>query len=182
MTTATQHAFAVPAREDVSPVNQGIFDQLQSGLGMVPNLYATFAHSDSALGDYLTLQNRKLSLSLKEKEIINLVVSQVNGCDYCLAAHTMLGQKAGFSAEEIIQIRRGDYDGNTKLVALARFVRSVAENRGKISDAERSAILEAGYSEGNVVDTIVAIGDKVITNYLHNVTEVPVDFPPAPKI
>jgi uncharacterized peroxidase-related enzyme len=175
-------SFAVPTRDSVSEVNRAIFDKLKGGLGFVPNLYAAFAHSETALGDYLTLQSRKSSLSLKEKEVINLVVSQVNECKYCLAAHTLLGQRAGFTQQETIDIRRGELLGNDKLDALASFVRSVATNRGKVSDDDRVAIHEAGYTEGNVVDAIIAIGDKIITNYLHNVTEVPVDFPAAPTI
>ena len=64
--------FQVPTREQVSANNQAIFDQLEKGLGFVPNLYATFAYSDTALGDYLSLQNRKSSLKAKEREVINL--------------------------------------------------------------------------------------------------------------
>ena len=88
----------VPAYEQVSPANQAIFDNLKKGLGFVPNLYATFAHSDTALGTYLALQNAKSSLSPKAREVINLVVSQVNSCAYCLAAHTALGRNAGATA------------------------------------------------------------------------------------
>jgi AhpD family alkylhydroperoxidase len=73
---------------------------------MVPNLYATFAHSEHALGNYLTLQNGKSSLTAKEREVINLVVSQVNECAYCLAAHTVLGGMVGFTPEQIIAIRK----------------------------------------------------------------------------
>src|SRR5215467_4866506 len=72
--------FKVPQKEDVSPNNQAIFDKLKSALGMVPNLYATMAYSDTGLENYLGLQNGKTSLNKKEKEAINLVVSQVNNC------------------------------------------------------------------------------------------------------
>lgn len=67
--------FNVPTKNEVSPANQAIFDNLQKGLGFVPNLYATFAYNDTALGDYLSLQNRKSTLIAKEREVINLVVS-----------------------------------------------------------------------------------------------------------
>lgn len=179
---SSTRTFLVPTRDVASEDSKPYFDKLQAGLGFIPNLYATFAHSETALGDYLKLQARKTSLSLKEKEIVNLVVSQVNDCTYCLAAHTLLGQKAGFTIEQTIEIRRGYFAGNSKFDALARFSRSVAENRGKVSDEDRAMIFNAGYTEGNVVDIIVLIGDKIITNYLHSVTEVPVDFPEAPAI
>ena len=173
---------SVPTRDSVTEPNQSLFDKLQAGLGFVPNLYATLAHSDTALGDYLTLQNRSTSLSLKEKEIINLVVSQVNQCRYCLAAHTLLAQKAGFTEQQTIQLRRGSFSSDAKFDAMAKFVQSVAINRGKVTDEDRAAIRSAGYTDANVVDMIVLIGDKIITNYLHNVTEVPVDFPEAPLL
>lgn len=178
--TSKTSLFGVPTREGVSEENKVLFDKLKTGLGFIPNLYATLAHSETALGDYLKLQNRKTSISLKEREIVNLVVSQVNDCRYCLAAHTLLAQKAGFSEEQTVDIRRGNFSANAKFDALIRFTRSVAENRGRVSEADRTSIFDAGYTEGNVVDIIVLIGDKIITNYLHNVTDVPVDFPQAP--
>jgi uncharacterized peroxidase-related enzyme len=179
-TTAT--AFTVPIRDEVSPANQAIFDKLKSTLGMVPNLYATFAHSESALADYLALQNRKSSLSSKQREAINLVVSQVNECRYCLAAHTAIGKMIGFTDSQLIELRRGYATFDPKLDALAQFVKTVAENRGKVTDDERSSLFAAEFTQENVVDIAIAIGDKMITNYLHSITDIPVDFPPAPAI
>ncbi|MEL7339082.1 MAG: carboxymuconolactone decarboxylase family protein, partial [Bacteroidota bacterium] len=123
--------FQVPTRETVSANNQAIFDNLQKSLGFVPNLYATYAFSDTALGDYLNLQNRKSSLKAKEREIVNLVVSQINECAYCLAAHTAIGKMNGFSDEQILEIRSGQASFNPKFDALAKFVRSIVINRSK---------------------------------------------------
>ena len=171
--------FAVPSRDQVSENNQAIFDRLEKSLGMVPNLYATFAHSDSALADYLAFDNRKSSLSAKEREVINLVVSQINGCAYCLAAHTAIGKQAGFSADEVLEIRRGRATFDAKLDALAQFARSVVEHRGKVSDLDTAQLLDAGYHEENIVDIVMTVSGITTTNYLHNITEVPVDFPAA---
>jgi AhpD family alkylhydroperoxidase len=174
--------FTIPTAATVSPANQAIFEQLKKGLGMVPNLYATFAHSENALGNYLTLQNGKSSLNAKEREVINLVVSQVNECAYCLAAHTALGGMVGFKPEQIIEIRKGGAAFDPKLDALAKLVKSAAENRGHAAPALIDAFFAAGYTEGNLVDTVVVIGDKIITNYLHALSQVPVDFPAAPAL
>jgi uncharacterized peroxidase-related enzyme len=182
MSTTTTTQFPVPTRVDVTPSNQAIFDKLQSGLGMVPNLYATFAHSPTALGDYLTLQNRKSSLRTKEREVINIVVSQVNECEYCLAAHTVLGKMNGFTDEQIIEIRHGSASFDFKLNALAQFVEAVAEQRGKPTADQTEALFAAGYNRENLIDIVITIGDKIITNYLHGVTQVPVDFPTAPSL
>jgi uncharacterized peroxidase-related enzyme len=174
--------FAVPARADVSPENQAIFDNLNGMLKFVPNLYATFAYSQTALGTYLALQNAKSSLNAKQREIVNLVVSQVNECEYCLAAHTAVGKMVGFTDAQILEIRCGRATFDTKLDALARFVREVAEKRAHVPAASTEAFLEHGWTEGNLVDVMMAIGDKIISNYLHSVTKIPVDFPAAPAL
>lgn len=172
----------VPAYEQVSAANQALFDSLKKGLGMVPNLYATFAHSEHALGNYLALQSGKSSLSAKARELINLVVSQVNACEYCLAAHTAIGKMTGYTDAQMLEIRRGRASFDARLDALARLVRNIASERGHADPALVQAFFDAGWTEGNLVDAIVVIGDKTVTNYLHGTTKVPVDFPPAPPL
>lgn len=175
-------AINVPTREEVSPENQAIFDQLKKGLGMVPNLYAVMAHSTHALGNYLALQNAKSSIQGKAREVVNLVVSQVNQCEYCLAAHTAIGKMVGFSEEQIVEIRSGKASFDPKLDALAKFTKSMVEERGKANPLAIDAFFAAGWTKENLVDAIVTIGDKTITNYLHGATKVAVDFPAAKKL
>ncbi|MCR9253656.1 MAG: carboxymuconolactone decarboxylase family protein [bacterium] len=174
--------FNVPTREEVSENNQAIFDNLKSAVGFVPNLYATYAHSETALGDYLTLSNRKTTLSGKEKEIVNLVVSQVNDCRYCQSAHTAIGKMNGFTDEQILEIRGGEASFNDKYDALAKFVQNVTINRGKPDAAALENFFNAGYTKENLIDTLVLIGDKTISNFVHGVTQVPIDFPLAPEL
>ena len=174
--------FSVPKREEVSANNQAIFDNLQKGLGFVPNLYATYAYSDTALGDYLALQNRKSSLRAKEREVINLVVSQVNDCRYCQSAHTALGKMNGFTDEQILELRSGTASFDPKLDALAKFVKNITVNRSKPDAEVLENFFNAGYTKENLVDVIVVIGDKIISNFIHGATQVPIDFPLAPEL
>jgi len=174
--------FAVPTRDQVSENNKVIFDTLKQKIGMVPNLYATIAYSEHGLGNYLAFQNGKSSLSAKEREAINLVVSQVNGCIYCQSAHTLIGKMNGFTDEQAIEIRKGGASFNPKLDALVKLAKNITETKGKADSAVVDNFFAAGYNEGNLVDAIIIIGDKVIMNYLHNLTEVPVDFPLAPAL
>ncbi|MGL6290186.1 MAG: carboxymuconolactone decarboxylase family protein [Silanimonas sp.] len=176
------NTITVPTRDSVSPANQAIFDQLKANLGFVPNLYATLAHSENALGSYLAFQNAKSSIAGKAREVVNLVVSQVNECAYCLAAHTAIGGMVGFSAEQILEIRSGRASFDAKLDALARLTRSIAINRGRADQKLVEAFFAAGWTTANLVDAIVVIGDKTVTNYLHSTTQVPVDFPAAPPL
>lgn len=171
--------FNVPKREEVSSNNQAIFDNLEKAVGFVPNLYATYAHSENALGNYLTLANGKTSLNAKEKEVVNLAVSQVNNCIYCLSAHTAIGKMNGFSDDQILELRAGKASFDTKLDALARLARNITENRGATDGNVVANFFKAGWTKENLVDTIVLVGDKTISNYLHKTTDVPVDFPLA---
>ena len=172
----------VPTRDEVSPANQAIFDKLKSGLGTVPNLYATLAHSENALDSYLAFQNAMSSITGKAREVVNLVVSQVNACEYCLAAHTIIGKMSGFTDEQILEIRSGKASFDAKFDALAKLVRNIAINRGHADQALVDAFFAAGWTKANLVDAIIVIGDKTVTNYLHGTTRVPVDFPAAPQL
>lgn len=174
--------FTVPKREEVSANNQAIFDNLNKALGVVPNLYAYFAKNETALADYMALQNRKSTLKAKEREVINLVVSQVNDCRYCQSAHTMVGKMNGFEDEQILEIRSGSASFDNKLDALAKFVKEVTIKKGKPSAETTEALFNAGYSEANMIDIIIVIGDKTISNFIHGVTRFPIDFPVATEL
>lgn len=171
--------FNVPTRDQVTEANQAIFDNLEKMVGFVPNLYATYAHNDTALGDYLAVQSRKSTLTAKEKEIINLVVSETNQCFYCLSAHTAIGKMNGFSDDQIIEIRRADVSFDAKYDALAKFVSSAVLNRTKPTAEATEALFEAGYNEANLIDIIMVIGDKTISNLIYGTTNIPIDFPVA---
>jgi uncharacterized peroxidase-related enzyme len=174
--------FTVPAKAEVSEANQSIFDTLQKGLGFVPNLYAYYAKNETALGDYLTLQNRKSTLSAKEREVINLVVSQVNGCRYCQSAHTVLGKMNGFTEEQVMELRKGTAGFDIRLNALVKFAKATAEGKGKVSEEVKTNFFAAGYNEANMIDVVIVIGDKTISNYIHNLTGFEIDFPIAPEL
>lgn len=182
MESLQRRIYTVPTRAEVSTNNQGMFDQLQKGLGFVPNLYAYFAKNDSALGDYLALQNRKSTLRAKEREVINLVTSQINGCRYCQSAHTAIGKMHGFTDEQILEIRGGSVSFDSKLDVLAKFTASVVENRGRATEESKEAFFAAGYNESNLIDVIIVVGDKIISNYLHNLTGFDIDFPIAVEL
>ncbi len=173
--------FAVPSRELVAPVNQAIFDNLNKALGFVPNLYAAIAYSDNGLERYLAYQSAKSSLSNKEKEAVNLIVSQINGCVYCQSAHTIIGKMNGFSDEQVLDIRRGS-SADEKINALVKLAASITKNKGRADAATVDAFFAQGYTNENLVDVILQVSEKIAMNYLHNLTQVQVDFPAAPAL
>ena len=174
--------FNVPTRNEVSPSNQAIFDTLEKGLGFVPNIFATYAHSENALKNYLDLSNAPSSLKAKEKEVVNLAVSEVNACQYCLSAHTAIAGMNGYTPDQILELRAGEASFDNKLDALAKLARNLTENRGASSPEVLENFFASGWTKENLVDTIVLVGDKTITNYLHKTTQVPIDFPVAQSL
>ena len=171
--------FNVPTRSEVSPVNQQIFDNLEKAVGFVPNIFATYAHSENALKNYLDFSNADTSLKTKEKEVVNLAVSEVNQCTYCLSAHTAIAGMNGFSADQILELRSGKASFDSKLDALARLAKNIVENRGATSPDVLDNFFAQGWTKENLIDTISLVGDKTVTNYLHRTTQVPIDFPVA---
>ena len=173
--------YNVPTRDQVSPINQIQFDNLSKAIGMVPNLYAAMAYSENALPRYLAFQGAKTSLSNKEKEAVNLVVSEVNGCKYCQSAHTVIGKMNGFSESDTLDLRSGE-SKNPKLNALVQLGKEISETKGRVSEATLNAFYKAGYNDGNLVDLIMQISDKIAMNYLHNLTKIEIDFPLAAEL
>ncbi|WP_172282707.1 carboxymuconolactone decarboxylase family protein [Chryseobacterium sp. LAM-KRS1] len=174
--------FQIPQKEQLSEANQNIFNQLEKGVGFVPNLYATFAHSENGLATYLALQNAKSSLKAKEKEVVNLIVSQYNNCLYCLSAHTAIAKLNGFDDDQILEIRKAKISFDSKLNSLGQLVYEAVSNKGEISEETKNQFFNEGYTEGHLVDVIIAIGDKTITNYLFAATKIPVDWPLAQEL
>jgi uncharacterized peroxidase-related enzyme len=173
--------FNVPTRDQVSPSSQVQFDNLNKALGMVPNLYAAIAYSENGLSRYLAFQGAKTSLSNKEKEAVNLVVSEVNGCGYCQSAHTVLGKLNGLSEADTLDLRAGE-SKNSKLRALVQLAKEITETKGRISNANLEAFYTEGYNDGSLVDVILQISDKIAMNYLHNLTQIKIDFPLAASL
>jgi uncharacterized peroxidase-related enzyme len=174
--------FNVPTREEVSENNQAIFDNLQKAVGFVPNIYAGMGHSKNALGSYLQFSGAASSLTKKEKEVVDLAVSQLNGCRYCQAAHTATAKMNGFTDDQIIELRKGGASWDNKINILAQTAQRITATKGQIGAEALDAFHTAGYTKENLVDLIMAIGIITVTNLFHNVTEVPIDFPIAVEL
>lgn len=170
----------VPIRENVNADSQLLFEQIAKRLGRVPNLYATIGHSANALKGFLDFETtlNRGSFSGKEREAIALVVSQVNGCNYCLAAHTLAAMKHGFSKDDTLAIRKAEVD-DPKLKAILELAKSIAENKGHADQTKLDNFFLAGFTEAAVMDLIGLVTVRIFTNYVYALTDIPVDFPAA---
>lgn len=177
-----KNQFNLLDKEQLSDRNRAVFEKLEKNFGKVPNLYNVIGYSTHALEAYTILGETPSSLSPKEIEAVNLVVSQVNDCLYCLSAHTIVARTKGIAEEETMEIRNGSYKADRKLDMLVKLTGKITRNRGYIKDEAIQDFLTAGYTKENLIDLILLIGIRTISNLLHAVTKVPIDFPLAKAI
>lgn len=168
----------VSTKDQVNAESQTIFNQLESQLGFVPNMYATIGYSSNALSNILSFLGEagKGTFSKREIEAIKLAVSDVNNCTYCKAAHTAMAKMNGFSDEEALKLRKASIE-DTKLNALTTLAREVSEKSGHVSEESRQRFFEAGFDEKALIDFVAVITAVTFTNYVHGLTQIPVDFP-----
>lgn len=108
---------------------------------------------------------------------MRLAVSALSGCDYCLAAHTMIGKMAGLAPDAMKQIRAGHATGDARRDALLAFVRSIVTSRDTVPAAVLDAVLEAGFTERQVIETILVVTSITFTNLVNRVNDTTLDFP-----
>jgi uncharacterized peroxidase-related enzyme len=175
----------IPASIEASPASsQPLLEAVKKQLGSVPNLFRLTATSPATLEGYLSLNGAlgKGALNAATRERIALAVSEVNGCGYCLAAHSYLGKNlAKLSDAEIIANRKG-HSSDAKAEAAVTFAVKVTKNRGAVSEKELAAVTSAGYSHAEVLEIVAHVALNTLTNYINEVFKTDVDFPAAPKL
>jgi uncharacterized peroxidase-related enzyme len=163
-------AAATPAAGDLA--------EIRAAFGTIPAMFGTVAQSPAALaamwGAFKALGAGRLGAALGEQ--IAAAVADRNRCDYCLAAHTALGRKAGVSAEAMAEAQRGRSADPRTAAALA-FAVKLVETRAQISDEDVAALRRAGFDDGEIVEIAAHVALNLFTNYVNVAFAVPVDFP-----
>lgn len=166
------------SKQEPSAASKRLLDALARDHGTVPNMYAVMGHSATALEGYLdfTAGMERGVFNQKELEAIKLTVSEENGCEYCIAMHSDLAEKVGFSAEEVTNIRLGMIR-DERLNALVLLTKEIVSTKGKPSEGFVEAFYAKGYSEKALVELVMVVGAKVISNYLNHLADTDVDWP-----
>jgi uncharacterized peroxidase-related enzyme len=169
--------------DSASTEQQQILASVKRGLGLVPNLVATLTQSPAAANGYLAFSGAlaKGSLPRKLQEQISLVVGETNSCDYCVAAHTLLGGKAGLSQAETLAARAAE-SADPKTEAALVFARKIVTERGQVSDEDVTGLRAHGYTDGDIAEIVANAALNIFTNYFNQVAGTVVDFPAAPKL
>ena len=167
------------AENDTKTMLEGI----QAKMGQVPNVFQGMANSPATLGFYLqgnqALGNSKLNAT--EREAIALIIAQTNECNYCLAAHTVIGEGAGITAEESLNIRK-NAASDAKIQALTSFAAKVQNSKGFVSDADLQEFKNAGYGDAEASEVAAIVAMNIFTDFFNHINDTEVDFPAAQSI
>jgi uncharacterized peroxidase-related enzyme len=147
-------------------------------LGATPNLFRVTAQAPAALQGLVALQVAlaRGKLGAGVREAIALAVSETNGCDYCLSAHTALGKGAGLTEGQMTQARNGSAD-DAKTAEMLRFARTLVAERGRVGDAGLATLRKAGVSDAEALEVIANVAVTILTNYINLVADTEIDFP-----
>lgn len=164
--------------ETASPEGAQILTAIKGKIGMIPNLYATMAHSPAALSAALAfgdaMGNSVLSAQVKEQ--LALAIAGANTCDYCASAHTAIGKMTGVDADELARNLEGNAS-DPKVQALLTLATSIVQNRGFLSDQDLTQARAAGVSDAELVEVVATIAINTFTNYFNHIAQTTIDFP-----
>jgi uncharacterized peroxidase-related enzyme len=165
---------------DSAPEDQRrVLETAKKQVGFIPNMYANMANVPSILDTYLhgyNLFRQTSEYSAAEQEVIFLAISKVNGCSYCTAAHSMIAdKKSGVPGPVLEAIRHEKEIPDAKLATLFAFAVEITESRGRPTNEAARAFLSQGYTERHILDIVLAIAVKTLSNYSNHLFETPLD-------
>jgi uncharacterized peroxidase-related enzyme len=178
--TTTDVRLTLPAKavDDPDPRIGSVLEQAQAKLGFVPNMYRNMANVPGLLETYLAGYDRFRSgsgFSPAEQETVLLAISRANSCEYCMAAHSTIADRSGVPTEVTDALRNGTTIPDAPLDALARFTTRLVETRGRPGAEDLEAFTSAGYSGTDVLQVLLAIAVKTISNYTNHLFGTEVD-------
>lgn len=171
---------ATPATIDSAPeASRPMLETVKKQLGVAPNLFRLVANSPAALEGYLGLSQAlaKATIPAATGERIALAVAEINGCDYCLSAHTYLGKHLAKLDDAEMDANRSGASNDPKADAAVRFAAKVVHGRGQVSDEDIRAVKAAGYDDAQIVEIILHVTLNTWTNYVNVVAQTEIDFP-----
>ena len=171
----------IPVREETPEASQPVLDKVEKMLGFVPNLQRLMSISPAALTGWANLMGSlSTTLDVKTRDGIALAVSEADGCDYCLAAHSYIAHSLAKIDPDEISINREGKSGDPKRQAAITFAKRLIETAGKVSDEEFEAVRKAGWTDANIIEMIALTAQFLLTNFVNNAVQTPIDFPSVP--
>ncbi|KIA98910.1 peroxidase [Flavobacterium sp. JRM] len=165
--------------EEVTGKTKDLFNAVQAKLGVVPNMMRTMGNSPAVLEGYLNLSGALShgKLGTKTGELIALAVSESNSCDYCLAAHTFIGEKLVKTDPAVLQAARTGNSTDAKIEAVLQFAKTLISKNGLVNDEDVNKAKNAGVTDAEIAETVGHVALNVLTNYFNNTANTEIDFP-----
>jgi alkylhydroperoxidase family enzyme len=164
--------------QQTAPQNsQPLLGNSLKAFGMIPNLHAVMAESAPLLEAYQTLHTlfQQTSFNAEELTVVWQTINVEHDCHYCIPAHTGIAHMMKVDDALIVALRNSTKLPTEKLQALHMTTLALVRNRGKLSQNETSAFFEAGYEQRNLLEIVLGISQKVMSNYVNHLAETPVD-------
>jgi uncharacterized peroxidase-related enzyme len=176
----SERALTLPSRDvdDTDPAIAAVLSKAQSKLGFLPNMYRNMANAPGLQKTYMAGYDafrNDSGLTPAEQETVLLAISRTNGCEYCVAAHSMLADMSKVPTEVTDALRDGQTLPDARLDALATFTTAMVESRGLPTATDLDAFLAAGFTETDVLQVLLAIAVKTISNYSNHLFHTEVD-------
>lgn len=170
--------------EEVSGKTKDLFNAVQAKLGVVPNMMRTMGNSPAVLEGYLNLSGALShgKLSAKTGELIALAVSESNSCDYCLAAHTFIGEKLVKADPAVLKAARSGNSTDVKTEAILQLAKTLISKNGLVNDEDVNKAKNAGISDAEIAETVAHTALNVLTNYFNNLANTEIDFPAVAEL
>ncbi len=171
--------FTIHTVETAPDAAKPLLEKSQKAYGMIPNLHGVFAESPEVLEAYQVVGDLfgKSSLSAVERNVVWLAINVEHKCHYCVPAHTVIAKQQGVDDETIEALRNAAPLKDPKLQALRAFTLNVVRQRGEVSDGDVAAFLDAGFTKRNILDVILGVAHKTMSNYANHLADTPVDAP-----
>lgn len=164
---------------DTAPADSRPFvEKAIANNGYLPNLIGVLANAPLALETYLTVSgiNARASLTLMEREVVQITAARIHGCDFCIAGHSAISlKKAGQTPDTVRALQHGQPTNDVKLDAVAAFAKAVIATRGAVNDAEYQAFLGAGYNEQQALEVVLGISLATLCNFSNSLAGTPVN-------
>ena len=171
---------STPATIEAAPLaSQPLLEAVKKTLGSVPNLFRLVSNSPAALEGHLGMFGAlsKGALPAPTRERIALAVAEINGCNYCLSAHTYLGKNLAKLDDAEITANRNGSSNDMKASAAVKFAAKLVKDRGHVSEADVKAVKDAGYDDAQVLEIILHVALNTFTNYVNSSLKTEIDFP-----
>ena len=169
----------IPSISEAPEAARPLLEDAKKKLGSVPNLFRVIANSPAALEGYFGLTGAlaKGRLDARMQERIALAVAELNGCGYCLSAHSYLGRHVAKLDDAELSANRNGASNDPKADAALRFATAVVRQRGQVGDGDVAAIKAAGFDDAEIVEIVLHVALNTLTNYVNEVAKTEIDFP-----